>query len=105
MVCQVELILLLVFPAVLAQVLPLFQVSLFGLALVQVLLQAFLVELVQGWTSVLVVPAELDQGPPLHQVIPAMVRELLLLQVFPSGLDQGQPFLLLFLAELDLVLT
>jgi hypothetical protein len=105
MVCLVELILSLVFPAVLDQVLPLFQVTLFGLALVQVLLQAFLVGLVQGRTLVLVVPAELNQGPPLHRVIPALVQELLLLQLFPSGSDREQLFLLLFLAELDLVRT
>ena len=105
MVCLVELILLLVFPAVLAQVLPLFQVTLFELALVQVLLQAFLVELVQGRTLVMVVPAELDQEPPSHQVTHAMAQSLLLRQIFPSGSDQGQAFLILFLAELDPVPT
>ena len=78
MVCLVELILSLVFPAVLAQVLPLFQVTLFELALVQVLLQAFLVELVQGLTLVSVVPAELDQGPLSHQMSPLLAQELLL---------------------------
>ena len=107
--CLLEL----VFPAVSAQVLPLFQPTLFGLALVLplfqltlfglALVQAFLVGLVLGMVLMLADPAELDQGPPLLQAFPAVVQELFL-QVSPSGLVQGQPFLLHFLSELDLVL-
>jgi len=75
--CLLEL----VFPAVSAQVLPLFQLTLFGLALVQ----AFLVGLVLGMVLMLADPAELDQGPPLLQhFLSELDLVLIFLVVFPA---------------------